>query len=114
MKSLLARDAKVTTAVEGSLDTPLHLAAEKGSPSIMKSLLDQKAPVTMVNAEGYLPISLAVLNKHDKAAALLIQHMEPSTSVYSSEQYIIWGRLGVLLNQYCMLHALSIQMHIVH
>ena len=54
--------------------TPLHLAASWGLQETIQCLLEFGAPVTAQDAEGRVPVHVAVSNQHGVIIQLLISH----------------------------------------
>ena len=66
----------MTTSGRGR-NTPLHLAAIKGFTNVGRKLLKKEALVMARNGEGKTPLELAVENKHNEYARLMVKSMEP-------------------------------------
>jgi ankyrin repeat protein len=64
VKVLLANGAEVDQATTDDGNTPLFTASENGNKDVVEVLLDHKADVYKANNEGYTPVTIAVLRKH--------------------------------------------------
>lgn len=57
---------------DGDGESPLHLAAEAGSLSVVKKLVDAGALITLRNKSGYTPLHIAVKTKRLAVAEYLL------------------------------------------
>ncbi len=71
---LLDQNPDTTTAGGDFLNTPLHIAAEKGYQDIVVSLLKRGAEVNARNRFKETPLHLAVMMGHSGIVSLLISH----------------------------------------
>ena len=87
MSELLIRGAHIDAKDEHG-NTPLHLAALMGYPDSTEELLEWGADVNIVNANGQLPIELALrrglelddarITQFNRVARIIIKEMEPA------------------------------------
>ncbi|KAH3766246.1 hypothetical protein Pelo_1920 [Pelomyxa schiedti] len=70
VQQLLLHGSKVN-AVNAYMDTPLHLAAKLGHPSVVRLLLKHGADTTAGNQLGDTPLSLAAAMGHTKVCRIL-------------------------------------------
>ena len=68
--SLISSGVDVNAYNEQGL-TPLHIAAAKDNPQVLKVLIDDGANVNQLSQTGFAPLSFAVLWKQKKAAEFL-------------------------------------------
>jgi Ankyrin repeats (many copies) len=71
VSELLAMDIDVNFYEEGL--TPLHLAAEKGYPDIVRMLLDRGADINALNIAGQRPIEIAIDKRFVRSTDILFK-----------------------------------------
>jgi len=74
VQCLLYNGANVDPRNADYLQTPLHIASEKGNYAIVSLLLAGGADVHAVDREWNTPLQLAIENGHPRTAALLRRH----------------------------------------
>lgn len=56
-------------------DNPLHVCAARGFFYVARLLLDGEVPTEAMNEDGMMPIDVALAERNDEVAALIIQRM---------------------------------------
>lgn len=60
--------------VEAPQDSPLHMAARRGSQKIVQMLLQHGADINARDAQSMTPLTLAILQNHEAVASILLAH----------------------------------------
>ena len=97
----MARGVDLTSTEDYPADNPLHICAKRNFVYVARLLLDGGVPTDAVSEDGRLPVEVALEERNDDVAALIIKQMSKARCAslqryfcsLSKEQWLILGLL---------------------